>query len=462
MIPAVARFRHRKSSEPVWQDLRLIADRDLGGVLDVGTLNIDSDEAWRVTLLDKQKRQSGHAGTILRVSDHLKSAVAGTWTWVLLAPVLLLGASLVGCSTGESAGGRADKALDQAIEELVNAPSGPPGVVVVVQRGSTPSVHVGGVSDVASGRKPTADDYMRIASVSKAFSGGVALSLVDHGTMSLDDTVGKRLPDAPDQFKPVTLRELLNHTSGIPDFINAKGFSDALSASLDKAPAPRQLIDYVRAEPLSFAPGSRYEYSNSDNIFVGLMVEAATSKSYVGELQSHVLGPLGLRHTSLPSGTELPEPLFHGYDVNPPMPPEDVSNLLAGGWAWASGGIVSTPRDLNSFIRGYVGSKLFNSNVAQDQRHFVVAGGSEPTGPGDNSAGLALFRYDTACGTVYGHTGNIPGYTQFAAASADGHRSVTVAMSLQRTQTSEDAGAGVYAALQQVWQKAICAALAAD
>jgi D-alanyl-D-alanine carboxypeptidase len=390
------------------------------------------------------------------------SAVARTWKWVLLAPVLLLGASLVGCSTGESAGGRADKALDQAIEELVNAPSGPPGVVVVVQRGSTPSLHVGGVSDVGSGRKPTADDYMRIASVSKAFSGGVALSLVDHGTMSLDDTVGKRLPDAPDQFKPVTLRELLSHTSGIPDFINAKGFSDALSASLDKAPAPRQLIDYVRAERLSFAPGSRYEYSNSDNIFVGLMVEAATGRSYVRELQYQVLGPLGLRHTSLPSGTELPEPLFHGYDVDPPMPPEDVSNLLAGGWAWASGGIVSTPRDLNSFIRGYVGSKLFNSNVAQEQRHFVVAGGSEPTGPGDNSAGLALFRYDTACGTVYGHTGNIPGYTQFAAASADGHRSVTVAMSLQRTQTSEDAGAGVYTALQHVWQKAICAALAAD
>jgi D-alanyl-D-alanine carboxypeptidase len=376
--------------------------------------------------------------------------------------VVLLGASVVACSTDGSAGGQSGKALDQAIEELVNAPSGPPGVVVVVQRGSTPSVHVGGVSDVGTGRKPSADDYMRIASVSKAFSGGVALSLVDRRTMSLDDTVGKRLPDAPDQFKPVTLRQLLNHTSGIPDFINAKGFSDALSASLDKAPAPRQLIEYVRTEPLAFAPGSRYEYSNSDNIFVALMVEAATGKSYVDELRSQVLGPLGLSHTSLPSGTELPEPLFHGYDVNPPMPPEDVSNLLAGGWAWASGGIVSTPRDLNSFIRGYVGSKLFSSKVAQEQRHFIVAGGSEPTGPGDNSAGLALFRYDTLCGTVYGHTGNTPGYTQFAAASPDGHRSVTVAMSLQRTQTSQDAGAGVYAALQRVWQKAVCAALAKD
>jgi D-alanyl-D-alanine carboxypeptidase len=382
--------------------------------------------------------------------------------WALLAPVLLLVASLVGCSSGASAGGQADKALDQAIEELVNAPSGPPGVVVVVQRGSRPSVHVGGVSDVRTGRKPTANDYMRIASVSKAFSGGVALPLVDHGTMSLDDTVGKRLPDAPDQFKPVTLRELLDHTSGIPDFINAKGFSEALSASLDKAPAPRQLIDYVRDDPLTFAPGSRYEYSNSDNIFVGLMVEAATGNSYVEELQSQVLGPLGLKHTSLPSGTELPEPIFHGYDVNPPRPPEDVSHLLAGGWSWASGGIVSTPRDLNSFIRGYVGSKLFSSNVAQQQRHFIVAGGSEPTGPGDNSAGLALFRYNTPCGTVYGHTGNTPGYTQFAAASPDGHRSVTVAISLQRTQTSQDAGAGVYAALQHVWQKAVCATLAAN
>ena len=100
--------------------------------------------------------------------------------------------------------------------------------------------------------------------------------------------------------------------------------------------------------------------------------------------------------------------------------------------------------------------------MADEQRQFIVAGGSEPRGPGDNSAALGLFRYDTSCGTVYGHTGNFFGYTQFAAASPDGRRSVTVAMNLQRTQDSEDAGVEVFAALRRAEERAVCAALAGE
>jgi D-alanyl-D-alanine carboxypeptidase len=381
------------------------------------------------------------------------------WRWI---PVGLFVVALVGCSTGDSATNNADRDLDQALQELVDAPSGPPGVIAVVQRGSTPEVHVAGVADVTTGRRPTGDDYMRIASVAKAFSGATALSLVEKGTMSLDDTVGSRLPDAPAATKPVTLGQLLHHTSGVKDFIKTSAFGDTVPKSLDTPPAPRALLDFIEDEPLVFPPGSRYEYSNSDNILVGLMVEAATGMSYADALAAQVTKPLGLDHTSLPVGTDIPEPTFRGYDVAPPDPPEDDTNLLAAGWAWASGGIVSTPKDLNTFIRGYVGKKLFGDKVADEQRQFIVAGGSEPRGPGDNSAALALFRYDTPCGTVYGHTGNTPGYTQFAAASPDGRRSVTVAINLQRTQDSEDAGAEVYAALRRAYEKAACAALAGD
>ena len=92
--------------------------------------------------------------------------------------------------------------------------------------------------------------------------------------------------------------------------------------------------------------------------------------------------------------------------------------MLSPSGAWASGAIVSTPRNLSTFMRGYVSGRLFGTAARREQRRFVAGGRSSPPGPGANSAGLALFRYRSRCGTVYGHTGNFPGYVQWAAASS--------------------------------------------
>jgi D-alanyl-D-alanine carboxypeptidase len=138
--------------------------------------------------------------------------------------------------------------------------------------------------------------------------------------------------------------------------------------------------------------------------------------------------------------------------------PEDYSEIVAAGWSWASGGIVSTPSDLNEFIRGYVGGELFDRRTRAQQRRVLEGGSSEPPGPGYNSAGLAVFRYQTKCGTVWGHTGNTPGYTQFMAASPDGSRSVVASVNEQLTPI---AGApGAFDALRRAEGKAVCAALA--
>jgi D-alanyl-D-alanine carboxypeptidase len=354
----------------------------------------------------------------------------------------------------------ADAALDRALQRLVSMPGGPPGVIASVQRGGELAVHTAGYADVATKRLPRASDRMRVASVAKAFSGGVALSLVSKGVLSLDDTIGTRLPSLPIAWHAVTLRQLLDHTSGLPDFTASPTFRKAVTASLKVAPPPGRLLGFVRAEPLNFAPGTEYRYSNSDNIAVGRMVEAATGHSYAAELQAQVARPLGLTHTTLPRGPELPSPYIHGYELGSGGKLEDVSKIFASGWAWASGGIVLTPANLNSFIRGYVGGKLFKPNVQSQQRRFVSGGGSEPPGPGNNSAGLALFRYQTRCGTVYGHTGNTFGFTQFAAASSNGSRSTTVSINLQRTQDSKGQAAAVFRALRQAELLAVCAALA--
>ena len=354
----------------------------------------------------------------------------------------------------------ADAALDRALSELVAMPGGPPGVIAIVQRGRSRKVHAFGVREIGQAEPPRANDFMRVASVAKAFSGGVALALVHEGTLSLDDTIGKWLPAQPASWHPVTLRQLLGHTSGIPDFTRNDDFVQAFLRSLTVPLPPADMLAFVADEPLNFPPGTQYRYSNSDNIVVGLMVEAATGTPYDQALQAQVAEPLGLARTSLPQGPEISVPFIHGYDVEKDGSYRDFSEFFAAGWSWASGGIVSTPADLNRFIRGYVGGRLFGRAVRREQRRWIPIAHSEPPGPGDNSAGLALFRYETACGPMFGHTGNTFGYTQFAAASPNGRRSVTVSMTVQRTQDSEGWELAVFEALHAAEELAACAALA--
>jgi D-alanyl-D-alanine carboxypeptidase len=367
------------------------------------------------------------------------------------AGAVALGAGAAPAGTARSA----DTVLDRALARFVRRADGPPGVAVVVQRGDQAVLHRAGTADLASGAPIRAFESMRLASVAKAFSGAVALSLVAAGRLSLSDTVGQRLPGLPHAWARVTLRELLQHTSGIPDFSQTKAFQKALLKSLLKAPPPRVLLSFAPRK-LNFRPGSRYEYSNSDNIIVGLMAEAATGKSYEEELRQRVFVPLGLDDTSLPRGAKLPTPFVHGYDIAPPQPPADVTSVIAAGWAWASGGIVSTPEDANAFIRAYVRGATTSPAVRQAQFTFRP-GSSEPPGPGRNSAGLAIFRYQTRCGTVYGHTGNTLGYTQFAAASANGKRSVVVSVNSQITPTIHP---DRFRELRKIYTLAVCAALA--
>ncbi|MGC0398142.1 D-alanyl-D-alanine carboxypeptidase [Streptomyces sp. SAI-126] len=343
-------------------------------------------------------------------------------------------AALSPATAGAAADPSGHKALQRQLEDFVHRPDGPPGAIAVLRTEKGTRVVRAGVADLRTGRPPHPDDHMRIASTAKAFSGAVALTLVDHRVLRLDDTLGQRLPQLPDAWAAVTLRQLLNHTSGLPDYSRSPGFLAALSADPHHHFDSRRLLDYVADQPLLFEPGSQYRYSNSDNIAVALMAEAATRTPYEDLLRKLVYAPLRLRSTSLPQGYRMPEPYLHGYDVSPP-PPEDVSEVIGMSGVWASGGIVSTPADMTRFIRGYAGGRLYGRNVVEQQRQWVE-GASEPAGPGRNSAGLAIFRYQTRCGVVLGHTGNTLGYTQLIAATPDGRRSLTFSVTSQITQSS--------------------------
>ncbi|WP_460071904.1 serine hydrolase domain-containing protein [Streptomyces sp. YKOK-I1] len=348
-----------------------------------------------------------------------------------------------------------DRTLHRRLEAFVDGPGGPPGAIAVLRRDGRTRVVRAGVADLATGRAPRTTDHMRLASTAKAFSGAVALSLVDRHRLRLDDTLRKRLPQLPSAWGKVTLRQLLNHTSGLPDYSESPVFLAQVQADPHRRFDPHRLLDYVAGRPLLFRPGTRYHYSNSDNIAIALMAEAATGTPYEKLLRTLVYRPLGLRDTSLPQGYRLPVPYLHGYDVTPPGPPVDVSELLSASGAWASGGIVSTPADATRFVRGYAGGALYGPKVVREQRRWRP-GASQPAGPGRNTTGLGIFRYRTRCGVVLGHTGNFPGYTQLMAATPDGRRSLTFSVTSQINETQTPA---VLARMRALQEDFVCALL---
>ena len=321
--------------------------------------------------------------------------------------------------------------VQRGLDSLVAAAAGPPGAIATLYRHGRLTVVSSGRRDVNRRGRPRASQHMRLASVTKAFSGAVALQLVRDGRLGLDDPIGRWRPDLPAAWAGVTVRQLLGHTSGVPDYTRSDGFASQLQQDPRGFVSPIGVIDWVRAAPLVFPPGSRYEYSNTDNIVVGLIAEAVTGRSYPDQVADVVIGPAGLEDTSFPTRRiALPAPFLRGYVVAAGEAPQDVTTFLSPSGAWASGAIVSTPADLNRFIRAYVGGRFFGPDQQREQMRFVPGGASSPPGPGRNAAGLALFRYRSQCGTVYGHTGNFPGYVQFAAATADGRRAVTTTLNI--------------------------------
>lgn len=374
---------------------------------------------------------------------------------VLLAATLGAGTSLAQRRASRAA---ASPNIGAELRQLVQLRGGPPGAIAIVQRDGTTAVYRAGVSNVRSRAQMNVNLRMRIASVAKAFSGAVALSLVDRHVLSLSHTISKWLPKLPAAWGKVTLAQALNHTSGLPDFSETKGFHDYLRKHLHATPSPTFLLEFAANKRLGFTPGTRYRYSNTDNIVVALMAQAASRRSYNALLASNVYSRLGLRHTSLPAGPGMPAPYMRGYALDPPKPPTDVSTIVSAAYSWASGGIVSTPADLNRFVRGYVGARLLSRAVQAQQLRFVL-GSSGPPGPGQNFAGLAIFRYRTRCGTIYGHTGNTPGYTQFIASTLDGRRSVVESVNGQINEKSPQPMLGAWRRLRQIEADAVCAAL---
>lgn len=341
-------------------------------------------------------------------------------TAMVAAVVVVLASLMVAPAASAKFRGAPNSKLQKQLTAIVESAAGPPGISVLIDRGKHTEFLQAGTADVSNRRPPTPFEAFRIASVSKGFNAYLAAKLIDAGALSPDTTLREKIPGVLPAAEGVKLRELLQHTSGLADYIRAPAFVEQLIADPARYFSPIQLTEFVRDEPLGFAPGSQYHYSDTDNVAAGLIEEEASGLSYEHLLARRIFGPLKMRGSSLPITVKMPRPFMHGYDVAPGEKPEDVSELINPAGAWASGGIVSTPLDMARFARRYVPTVLATATVEGPFR----LGSSSPPGPGKNFAGLGLFRYVTGCGTVYGHTGSFPGYRILVAATNDGKRSV--------------------------------------
>ena len=368
--------------------------------------------------------------------------------------VALMSLLLAATATAKFRGAPNSK-LQRSITAIVESPAGPPGISILVDRGPRTEFLRAGFADAGARRGASPVDAFRIASVAKAFNAYIAVKLADEKALFMDTTLEDSISGVLPAAEGVKLRELLQHTSGIPEYIRTKAFGEELNADPTRYFSPIELTEFVRDEPLEFAPGSRYHYSDTDNIAAALMEEEASGLPYDQLLARRVFKPLKMRDSSLPITPKMPRPFIHGYDVEPGEKPEDVSELLNPAGAWASGGIVSTPLDLSRFVRRYVPTVL---EVARDLEGGAFRpGASSPPGPGKNSASIGIFRYRTSCGTVYGHTGSFPGYRVFLAASADGKRSIVF---VANSQIVPGQGSQLISkAITRVQKQAVCRAL---
>lgn len=341
----------------------------------------------------------------------------------------LLAACLLAGAAAPAAAKPAPK-LQAMIDAITADAEGPPGIAVMIRRPGRNEFIGSGDANMRTGAKPRANLHMRIASMAKAFNGAVALALVERGELDLDDTIDEVLPGVWPLAGDATLRQLLQHTADLPEYIRDEEFVNVLQSDPAQYLSPLELIGFVSDKPPKPLGGGVYEYSDSDNIIVGLMAEAVTGKPYDALLRRYVYRPAGLKRTSLPDVVTMPRPYMRGYGIVENGVRADVSEFINPALAWASGGIVSTPRDVSRFFRAYVGAGLFDHESRTSQFDFVT-GSSSPPGPGENSAGLGVFRYETRCGTVFGHTGSFPGYRLFAAATRDGKRSVSFSANTQ-------------------------------
>ncbi|MGW4534611.1 serine hydrolase domain-containing protein [Nocardia sp. NPDC004340] len=330
--------------------------------------------------------------------------------------------------------------VSEALNNLVR--SGMPGAQAVISGPDGQRAVTAGAGDLGTGAPYADRAHFRIGSVTKTFVATVVLQLAEIGTVELDTPIERYLPGvvqgAGNDGNRITVRQLLQHTSGLADFA-PEDAAHKLPQQLDQTSdgmayrdlAAADLVRIAMTMPPQFEPGAQFQYTNTNYVLLGMMIERLTGQRLAAEIDARILKPLALHDTYFPvageTGLRDPHPLgYHNVDGKW----VDATTMEAA-WAGAAGAMISTGADLNQFITALTTGKLFPTRqLAQMQTAMPMAPGTEM------NYGLGLIRFQVPCGRqqkeVWGHSGGIPGFSTLTIATPAG-TAATVSVNTEQT-----------------------------
>ncbi|MEW1922723.1 serine hydrolase domain-containing protein [Streptomyces sp. NPDC088360] len=289
--------------------------------------------------------------------------------------------------------------LDKAMNDVGKKADIPGAVVGLWMPGKGCYVRSMGVADTRTGRPMAADSFVRIGSETKTFTVTALLELVDEGRVKLDDPISTYVKGVPKGHR-ITLRQLAGMRSGLFPYTEDAGFVRDLLSDPQRTFTPRQSLAYGFKHRNTFAPGKKFQYSNTNLVLLGMVIEKVTGHRLADVVHHRVLHPANLRHTLFPQGNEFPHPHPRGYtDQTLTGEIADATNWNPS-WAWAAGAMISNLHDLRLWAKSVATGQLLSPET-QKQRLKTL-----PTGFPGTTYGLGILK---ANGWI-GHNGSIPGY----------------------------------------------------
>jgi D-alanyl-D-alanine carboxypeptidase len=326
--------------------------------------------------------------------------------------------------------------LQRRLDRLVTDTGFPGAIATVRDRDGRVRTYTAGSGNLEDGSPVRGDGHVRIASNTKMFTATVVLQLVGEGTIDLDAPVARYLPGVVhghgNDGDHITIRQLLQQTSGLPDYdtiVEKQG--GYLQAVAHTYVEPRQLLDAALNERRHFRPGTKWEYSNTNYIILGLVVQRVTGRPIGEEITRRVIRRAGLTHTYWPGLGEqrLRGRHPHGYWADSPGAPYEDITTMDPSLGWAAGQLVSTTADLGRFMAVLLGGDLLRPAQLREMRTTVSAPGFEPE-PGWRY-GLGIGRHRLSCGGyAWGHGGDIQGFETRNLITPDGRWAVVAVTAL--------------------------------
>jgi D-alanyl-D-alanine carboxypeptidase len=367
----------------------------------------------------------------------------------MLLPLLLSGAMLTGVLTATAPPTFAadPSPLQQSLDAIVA--TGIPGATGFVRDGAETHSAAAGMGRLGPAEPMRADDRVRVGSITKTFTATVVLQLVGEHRIGLDDPIAERLPGLLPNGSAITVRDLLQHRSGLFDYATDPNFVSSLFADPTHVYQPRDLVAIALSHPAVFPPGTRYGYSNTDYVVLGSLIEAVTGHRADREIDRRIIAPLRLTATSFPTtATDLPTPSAHGYVINggagaPTVDTTHTSPTIA----WTAGAIISDAADVATFYHALLSGHLLRPAQLAEMETMVPT--NDPNDPGEPAVGLGIFTGTLSCGPALEHTGDFPGFATFAFNSTDGRRQVVISVNADSNFLTSDQDQAVLNALNQ-------------